>query len=445
MAVPPVKKTRALECPNCGGAVELRGFAHTLNAVCIQCLSILDAKSPELRVLQTFQGKQRYMPLIPLGTRGKLHGDPFEAIGFQVRQLIADGEAYQWSEYLLFNPYKGFRYLTEYRGHWNDVITLRNLPETKKASGRPEARLLGERYKHFQSYVGTTIFVMGEFPWQVRVGDNVQLDDFVAPPRMLSREKTPDEVTWSLAEYTPGEKIWQAFGLKGEAPPARGVYANQPSPTGVSAYRAWTLFFVFFLLLVGVMLFSEIAAGRDEVFRQKYSFTAGGAADSSYVTSPFELKGRPQGVEVRVDTDLDNNWAYFSMALIDVETGDAYDFGREVSYYHGRDSDGNWTEGSKSDTTILPSVPPGSYYLRVEPEMDAASQSGARHNTVSYEIRVRRGVANWAFFWVGFFLLLVPPVIITIRRVSFESARWREGDYAMFQSVESLTKGGGDD
>ena len=62
---------RTLECPNCGGTVELSTSAP-FNAVCIQCLTILDASTPALQILQKFRGTQRYQPLIPLGTRGKL-------------------------------------------------------------------------------------------------------------------------------------------------------------------------------------------------------------------------------------------------------------------------------------------------------------------------------------------------------------------------------------
>ena len=42
-------------------------------------------------------------------------------IGFERRTIHVDGMAYSWHEYVLFNPFKGFRYLTEYNGHWNDV------------------------------------------------------------------------------------------------------------------------------------------------------------------------------------------------------------------------------------------------------------------------------------------------------------------------------------
>ena len=78
---------------------------------------------------------------------------------------------------------------------------------------------------------------------------------------------------------------------------------------------------------------------------------------------------------VRSQATVDNSWIYLSMALINDESGVAYDFGREVSYYHGRDSDGSWSEGSTSDEAVLPSIPAGRYYLRIEPEASLSSSS----------------------------------------------------------------------
>src|SRR5262249_50665324 len=99
----PMPSVRSLSCPSCGGTVELRGLGRSLSVVCIQCLSVLDASTPTLQVIQQFQAKQRFQPYIPLGTRGKMRGDLYEVIGFQVRQMIAGGVAYHWSEYTLFN------------------------------------------------------------------------------------------------------------------------------------------------------------------------------------------------------------------------------------------------------------------------------------------------------------------------------------------------------
>src|SRR5277367_1134518 len=112
MVSPPVVKPKALYCPNCGGPVELRGFGHALTVVCPQCLSVLDATTPEFQILQKFQEAQRIEPQIPLGTRGKFNNIEFEAIGFQERTAGAGSDAYSWYEYLLAGTHTSYRRLS---------------------------------------------------------------------------------------------------------------------------------------------------------------------------------------------------------------------------------------------------------------------------------------------------------------------------------------------
>ena len=177
----------SLTCPQCGSAIELRTLDQALSVVCASCGSILDARDPNLHVLQEFKARQKFTPQIPLGTRGTLKGEKWEVVGYQVRGATIDGATYYWEEYLLFNPYKGFRYLTQYDGHWNDVQVLKAAPDETMSGGRPVVTLHGETFKHFQTATAETYFVLGEFPWQVRVGDRATASDFVAPPRMLSK------------------------------------------------------------------------------------------------------------------------------------------------------------------------------------------------------------------------------------------------------------------
>ena len=80
---------------------------------------------------------------------------------------------------------------------------------------------------------------------------------------------------------------------------------------------------------------------------------------------------------------------------------------------------------------IVPSVPSGKYYLRVEPEMAPGSPF------VGYDLRLRRDVPNYGFFGLAALLLLIPPVLTTFRRGSFEAARWRESDYAPIKQSSS--------
>lgn len=430
---PPMVKAKSLSCPSCGAAVELRGFAHTLTAVCPNCLSVLDASSPELQVLQTFQGKQRVQPKIPLGSRGTLSGTLFEVIGFQQREVISDGDVFCWDEYLLFNPYKGFRYLSEYQGHWNFIRVLSALPVVARLGAKPHAFAFGCKYTGFDRMTARTGFVLGEFPWQARVGDSVQVEDFVAPPSMLSAETTEGEVTWSLGEYMPGPQLWQAFKLPGAPPTATGVFANQPSPYAGKVRSSWRTWLWLNVALFALSLLFTMWSSNRVVFENHYMFSPVSRSEASFVTPSFQVTGRPSNVQLRIHTDLYNNWAYFNFALINEETGQAYDFGREVSYYR----DSGETEGSPNDSVIVPSVPAGRYYLRVEPEMSNRSAA------MSYDLSVRRDVPNYTFFWVAALLLLIPPIVKTARAASFEATRWRESDYAPVSS--SSDSDGGDD
>ncbi len=128
-AAPAKPQVKALNCPQCGAAITLRSFQQAVTVVCESCHSILDAKDPNLTVLQQFKAATNELrPMIPLGTRGKLRGTDYEVIGFQRRSIFSEGERYDWHEYLLFNPYKGFRYLSEYQGHWNDISVCKVEP-----------------------------------------------------------------------------------------------------------------------------------------------------------------------------------------------------------------------------------------------------------------------------------------------------------------------------
>jgi hypothetical protein len=422
-------KIKGLNCPGCGAAMTIRGFEHTLTIVCPNCLSILDAKDPNFQILQKSQNKIRIAHLLPLGSRGNWRGTAYEVIGFQQRTVTVSGINYSWAEYLLFNPYKGFRYFTEYNGHWNDVRTLRALPKPMMTIGRkPHVWYGGTNFTHFSAYQARTTYVLGEFPWQVTVGESVAAKDYIAPPSILSSESTTGETTWSAGTYVSGTEIWQSFKLPGAPPRPVGIYLNQPSPWALRSKELWSLCWVFLLLAFAVMLGDYVLSGNEEVFGNNYNYTQGNQAESSFVTPVFDVKGRTSNVEVTTKTDLANNWVYINYALINEETGQAFDFAREVSYYTGRDSDGTWTEGNRGDTATIPAVPSGRYYLRVEPEMAPNSSS------VRYEVTVRRDVPRSAYFWLVAFLLMIPPIWATFRRFSFEGQRWQESDYAPVSS-----------
>jgi hypothetical protein len=418
-------QAEALVCPNCGGQVELHGFANTLTAVCQHCATVLDTSTPAVQILYRFDERQIRKPSIPLGTRGKFDNTLYEVIGFQVRGIEAEGTVWEWAEYVLFNPFKGYLYLTEYQGHWNLVRPVYAIPG-HPAGGRihPPVTWRGRTYRHFQHAPARTSFVLGEFPWRVSISEVVTVDDYTCPPYVLSAEHTSAETTWSEGEYLDGRQVWQALGLKGSPPARRGIYVNQPSPykggAGAVIKLCAALEFAVLVLLLFFLSFDRM----DVVLNETHQFVPTPNTEASFVTPVFELKGHPSNVEIQTRTGLDNQWIYLNYALIDNDSGHAYDFGREVGYYYGRDSDGNWTEGGRNDRVTIPSVPAGHYYLRVEPESDPHAQP------VNYSIIVRRNVPNYTFYVLAALLLPLPAIVVAWRGYKFEYRRWQESDYS---------------
>jgi hypothetical protein len=376
--------------------------------------------------VQKFKNAVRYTAKIPLGQRGKLKGKDWEVLGFQVRGIVADGVQYTFDEYVLYNPYHGFRYLSEYRGHWTFIEPMPYLAryEGGMAPGAADSQ---RKYKLFQLSHPKTLFVIGEFPWRVRVGDVVTAKDYTNAPFSLSEEITKQEVTWSRGEYIPGKELWQAFRLPGSPPKAQGVYFNQPNPHRASAVM-WKTTFLFTLILMVLMVATMIFSRNEKVYENSFYFSPS-SAEPSFVTPAFELKGKNDNVQVEVKTDLANDWAYFDFALVNEETGTAYNFGREVSYYSGVDSDGSWTEGSRAESVRVRNIPGGKYFLRVEPEMEKnVSPIFASSKRVNYTLSVVRGKAVIWPYIVALPLLWLLPMIALIRYGSFETERWAEAD-----------------
>ncbi len=434
-------QVRSLNCPGCGASLTVRSFGNAITIVCNSCHSVLDARDPKLKILQQFHAStSEDPPLIPLGTRGTIRGVAYEVIGFQRRTIQVEGISYSWHEYILFNPGKGFRYLTEYDGHWNDVSMLRSLPDL--SSGGASLTYLGETYRHFQTADAATSYVLGEFPWQVRVGETASVSDYISPPRVISSEGSGKEVTWSLGEYLAGRDIWKAFKLEGEPPAPIGVYENQPSPLSANVRGVWTLAGGFLIALLALAVGVYCMASDEQILDQTFEFNTSAKGEASFVTDMFQLKGRTSDVELTTSAEVDNSWIYLNYALINQDTGHAYDFGREVSYYHGYDSDGSWTEGSTTNTVTVPSVPPGNYYLRVEPESDPDK------GLIRYTVTVKRDVPQAGFFGLALLALLIPAGLITWRSLNFEHLRWAESDYgsapndgSLLSTVENITDG----
>jgi hypothetical protein len=415
-AAPVSPQVKTFRCSGCGNPLAVRGMDRTESVACEACGSVIDLTDENLRIISTFQSKIKHRPLIPLGSRGKIRGDLFEVIGYLRRALTVEGVDYEWSEYLLFNPYKGFRWLSEYNGHWSFLKATAQIPK-KKGDG---VRYLDRTFLHFQTAESRVVYVLGEFYWKVQSGETCRFTDYVSPPLILSKEQTSQETDWSVGEYLEPETLESAFKLPSPLPARVGIAPNQPSPYAGRTSALWKLIGFFFLGAVFLHLALFFLSQNKQVFEGRFTFQQKDKG-KAVVTDVFDLPGRPSNVVIKTAAaPLNNTWLYLNMALIS-EDGRAYDFGREVSYYQGTEDGSAWSEGSFSDEATLPTVPPGRYYLRVEPDSPAAM--------VNYHIQVHRDVPRWSFFFIALGALCLLPILVVWRVARFEGKRWSESDH----------------
>ncbi len=122
----------AFKCTGCGAALEIRAQGFSESLVCSHCGSILDARDPQHKVFGKYRAAMKHEPTIPLGTKGELRGDKWQAIGYLRRKVRYYDVDYDWAEYLLYNPFKGYRWLLESGGHWTLLAPLPAAPVEKR-------------------------------------------------------------------------------------------------------------------------------------------------------------------------------------------------------------------------------------------------------------------------------------------------------------------------
>lgn len=425
--------TSALNCPSCGAIVNLHAAGQTMAAVCGSCGGLIDTANPQLRLIQEADAKMRELhPLIEIGRRGELLGAQYEVIG-----MLNRSDAYStWSEYLLFNPWHGFRWLVTYQGHWSFIDRLL---ETPMVSGRAARSRDGRSFRHFAAANTKVKAVVGEFFWKVRRGEESRLDDYVAPPWILSAERYPGlrEVTWSLGRYIEPEVVASAFGLL-KPTEREGVYLNQPNPHDARWRSVRRPALAFLAIAVLLQMFfaanspEQVVIANDFVYERSLKPAVGPRVEvdpaqdiARIVTMPeFALTGRTQPVGIALHAPVANNWLAVDYRLVNAQTNESFAGSVGVEHYHGTTDGESWSEGSQDRKERIPAVPAGRYYLTLEPEADPEIER------MNYNVTVRRGGLFLANFFIVSALLLAYPMWVFLRRRLFESSRWAQSDYS---------------
>lgn len=432
-AAAPAPATKALSCPSCGGTLNLRAAGYTVTVACQYCGSILDVANPDVRLIAEYHQAAAEIE-IPLGTRGTLRGVEWEAIGYVQR---SEGGAYPWEEYLLFNPYHGYRWLISNGRGWSFGEMLTRAPVWQFGA----VTLDGHGYSAFFSDGRAQVdYVLGEFYWRVQVGEQVSTDDYVRPGFMLSREQNAQEVSWTLSQWLEPNEIKQAFGVE----PPRNPWPplpHQPSPYGGRIRSGFKLALAALLFLALVTIFF---GGGPTLYKTNLPVALDGREHTTTL-GPVTLTRPYQLVSIRASSpQINNGWVDLDYALVNRATQTAYTAYGLAERYSGSDSEGYWTEGSGGATVKIAAVPAGTYDLVVDYTGNwwagASSSSYSTYSTYSsgvsssgdvpggVTIEVSRGSVFVSNFVLAMLLILGPFLFFLWRHIRFESARKAEAD-----------------
>lgn len=401
-------QSEAMNCPSCGAPVNLRAEGQSMAAVCGSCASILDTSTPNLREIgKVAQTTLRLNPVLKIGSRALFKDELWEVVGFMRRK---DRWCF-WDEYLLFNPWSGFRFLVTFNGHWSFV---RILP-----GHFTHNEWQGKRFQLFAREEAITTDVLGEFYWRVKNGERALLSDYVSPPYILSQEEMPglNEVTWSAGEYVGAAEVQKAFLKDGtKLPQPSGTYLNQPNPhrqrwNEVRSSFIFTLIGYIIIQIVFMGLGMERQMGHVGL---KYQNSR---PEEAVLSETFPVKGGSAPLHITA-TGLLPTDSYLGLkgTLVESSSQQTYPVAFPLANY------ATAPDGSRQKVT-LPGIPSGNYYLRLTPDASPAVSDA------DVTFTLERGGLFWSNFWIGLIIICLWPVWLMLRSSSFEKRRWYESDF----------------
>jgi hypothetical protein len=429
-----------LNCSQCGGALELRAPDQTERIWCPYCGSGHDVTNGKLQFFKQLK-KSHVEPIIPLGTTGTIDDVSYVVAGFMERAVTFDRD-YFWTEYLLYNAEHGFRWLVHSDGHWSFVTPLRpgEVLDVQPEGAATNVHYEGRSYRLFQQATARVTWVVGEFYWRVTVGEKADTVDYVAPPFGISKEITRSgarEINYSHARYVEPKVIAKTFGVEGLERPS-GVGPMQPFP-GTNLLVPW----IFMLLaLIGAAAFLAVTLPRRTVHDKAYDLANAAVPEGSWenarvlFSEPFPLSGEHNvAVVAAAESALDNSWVHLGVDLVDESAGTMRSFEVPLEYYSGVDGGEHWSEGKMRDATYLPRPGKGNHVLRVEAQWEAGKPPPR------VRLTVREGVFRGIHFLLALIAISIFPALSVIRKISWESQRWKDSTNNPFAAVT----GDGDD
>lgn len=387
----------AINCTSCGAGLDLLGGGRVTTHVCPYCGSELDAND-DYRVLRTFANLDRPDSPFGIGMEGEIKGVRWTVIGTLGKVETWGRQTWRWVEHQLYSPTHGYAWLVVEDGHL--VFSRRFRKQTKPgwmgptwvetADNRPSVRLGHEIFHYYETSTAQTDFAEGEFTFAPKQGQKITTVSAMSKTAMLDFSETGSEREVYRNEFLDTAQTLAGFGLAEDALRPRGIHPLKPFKTGphstfirdmaILAAAALVLLGVFFSMRSGTLVLEDTRLSTRVLPREM----------------TFDIANTAQLVQISLRGDPSNSWSYFLFEVLDPEAETLFEAGRTIEYYSGRDSDGAWSEGSRSASIRFRPTIPGTYTLIVDEAERGTWGSGSR-NTSVIDVRVESGLSSGTY------------------------------------------------
>ncbi|MDQ7784174.1 MAG: DUF4178 domain-containing protein [Desulfomonilaceae bacterium] len=413
------KPAEAIRCASCGKPYEGPRVESTEMVVCSACGAGLELDEAQVRVVGKNIGqKPRFS--FTVGTSLTLERIAYEVMGRLCYVERDEGIEYRSLEYALYNPDLGYLWLSEEEGHftigrpYHQRFVVPPVPVAKM-----KVKVGDEVFQIYESSTTTLQWVDGALPWTASVGERTRYTHLVKPPDYVDQEITGNEVELFRGRYVDQDEMRKAAPAGAKFPNPRGVYSCQPYTASPLVRGMGTIGAVFLVLNVLLFFYSIIAEKNTVVLNENITSAQ---YKQEYVTQPFEVPHDGTVLRVRGSAPLDNSWIALDYAVVNTDEQVISEFYDEASYYHGRDSEGYWTEGSRSFSAYFKVEKAGNYRLLVHAAGGTGIAGGARDEPISLTVTADNTV-SW-YFIIPMALAACIAVSGGILRWTFEARRW---------------------
>jgi hypothetical protein len=140
------------------------------------------------------------------------------------------------------------------------------------------------------------------------------------------------------------------------------------------------------------------------------------------MTAPFKVTHDGDILKLSGWAPVDNSWLSLDFGLVDADDRVLAEMYDEASYYHGRDSEGSWTEGSKSFSSYFRVDKAGTYRLLVHGKGGSGATGPSKNENVNL-ILTSGNTVSW-YFIIPLILAVLVVLLEPVLKWSFEARRW---------------------